>query len=174
MEYGDERLSARFWSKVRVNPETDCWEWTASRLPAGYGRFSVNRKMTTAHRVSYAAAHGPIPAGMEIDHRCYERSCVNPEHLRAATDKQNQENRVSVGRGKSKYRGVHWNKRHNKWHVKLSHHDKTYYFGGFDDEDEAGRVAREKRDELYTHNDSDHRSHIARPDAKKIRGEDEA
>ena len=159
MDFGDPRLPAHFWSKVRVNPETGCWEWTASRLPAGYGRFAVNRRMTTAHRVSYAAAYGPIPPGMEVDHyRCYERSCVNPAHLRAATDKQNQENRVSVGLGKSQYRGVAWNKRHGKWHVKVTHNNKTYYCGAYDDEHEAGRAAVVARDKFYTHNDSDHRS----------------
>ena len=162
MEYGDERLPTRFWEKVVVNDATGCWEWTASRLPAGYGRFSVNRHMTTAHRVSWAAANGEIPPGIEIDHICHNHPCVNPAHLRPVTHKQNQENKISVS-GRSRFRGVQWNSHHGKWHAKLSHNNKTIYLGAFDDEEVAARVVAEKRLELYTHNDLDRRSSIGSP-----------
>lgn len=51
----------------------------------GYGRVCADGSPQWAHRVSYVAFVGPIPKGLEIDHRCHQRSCVNPQHLRAVT-----------------------------------------------------------------------------------------
>jgi hypothetical protein len=64
---------------------TDCIEWTGCRDKDGYGRSGK----TLAHRVAYIAAVGPIPAGMELDHLCRNRGCVNPEHLEPVTHYEN-------------------------------------------------------------------------------------
>lgn len=75
----------RFWSKVCV-PENplDCWTWTGASDPvSGYGRIQVQRKLAYAHRVSYELSMGTIGAGLEIDHLCRVRLCVNPLHLQA-------------------------------------------------------------------------------------------
>ena len=49
----------RFWKKVKVIPDsTSCWEWTANRIPKGYGRFMVGGKQQYAHRVSYEFTYG--------------------------------------------------------------------------------------------------------------------
>ena len=53
-----------------------------------------------AHRYAWECEHGPIPDGMEVDHACWERACVNPEHLRLATRQQNVANRSGVQRGR--------------------------------------------------------------------------
>lgn len=67
-----------------VNPETGCWEWQMAHNGKGYGRISVGGgKQDYAHRVFWMHENGVIPSGMEIDHICHNRSCVNPEHLRA-------------------------------------------------------------------------------------------
>lgn len=58
-----------------------CWRWTASIDAYGYGRIT-NRP---AHRVSYEVHVGPIPDGLQLDHLCRVRSCVNPNHLEPVT-----------------------------------------------------------------------------------------
>ena len=74
----------RFWAKVR---RTDsCWLWTAGLANGGYGAFNIARGVTVkAHRFAYESLVGPIPAGMQIDHLCRVRRCVNPEHLEPVT-----------------------------------------------------------------------------------------
>ena len=74
----------RFWAKVDTTG--DCWEWQAARTHDGYGVFTAPvRKKVRAHRFAYEILVGPIPAGLEIDHLCRVRHCVNPAHLEAVT-----------------------------------------------------------------------------------------
>lgn len=82
----------RFWSKV--DKSGDCWEWTAYKLQ-GYGRFGVGGapknggRIVYAHRWSYEALVGPIPDGLQLDHLCRNRGCVNPDHLEPVTSREN-------------------------------------------------------------------------------------
>ena len=101
----DEGIIARFWPKV---DKTDtCWLWTASRMSGGYGAFSWGGRTSGAHRFAYEAFVGGIPEGLEIDHTCHEPRCVNPEHLKATTKTQNQQNRKGATvASKSGIRGV--------------------------------------------------------------------
>lgn len=83
-------LDERFWSKVDTTG--DCWDWTASVIGGprgGYGQFRVGRKMRKAHVVSYEAHVGPVPPGLQLDHLCRNRRCVNPAHLEPVTARQN-------------------------------------------------------------------------------------
>lgn len=74
----------RFFSHVRE--EGDCWVWTATRLPAGYGNFAVNRIPVGAHRWAYEFLIAAIPDGLDLDHTCRNPPCVNPWHLEPVTD----------------------------------------------------------------------------------------
>ena len=99
----------RFWKKVDKTGKcwTDktgkywmCWDWTAATNRDGYGRFSVNHELYTAHQISWMLANNQttIPAGMYVRHDCDRPTCVNPEHLRLGTPKENAQERVLKGR----------------------------------------------------------------------------
>ena len=84
----DKRLPSRFWAKVDVDA-AGCWSWSAYCHPDGYGRYKLDGKGHYAHRVSYEALVGPIPDGLDLDHLCRQRSCVNPTHLEPVTRREN-------------------------------------------------------------------------------------
>jgi hypothetical protein len=78
----------RFWAKV--NKTDECWLWTASRVGGGYGRFHpTNGVSVYAHRWAYEQLVGPIPEGLQLDHLCRVRQCVNPSHLEPVTQAEN-------------------------------------------------------------------------------------
>jgi hypothetical protein len=83
-------LAERFWKKVE---KTDtCWLWRGGMTKQGYGQIFAGagqRRMIYAHVVSYEMHVAPRPEGMDIDHLCDNPSCVNPQHLRPATHREN-------------------------------------------------------------------------------------
>lgn len=68
---------------------TGCWLWLGPLNQDGYSRFFALGKRTTGHRFSYERFVGRIPGGLVIDHKCRNRSCVNPDHLEAVTNDEN-------------------------------------------------------------------------------------
>lgn len=131
-----------------------CWIWGGNLMPDGYGRIKFDGVMQQVHRISYQLEIGPIPAGAQIDHTCHVRACINPEHLRIVTNKQNQENQGRTHAGTSSvHRGVCWYPKTGKWHAQIGHNYKVIHLGYFDDELEAARVVEQKRLELFTHSD---------------------
>lgn len=81
--------SERFWAKV--DKAGECWEWVAAKFPPGYGQFAVGPpwRRVMAHRWAYEDQIGPIPEGLQLDHLCRNRSCVNPAHLEPVTQREN-------------------------------------------------------------------------------------
>ena len=86
----------RFWDKV--DKSGDCWVWMASIDSSGYGHLGIDGKTARAHRVSWVLAHGPVPDGLYVLHRCDNRKCVNPEHLFLGTHSDNMRDMKVKGR----------------------------------------------------------------------------
>ena len=76
------------WISTRIVYQSDCWLWQGS-LRRGYGRMKIKGRAYGAHRLVYEALVGPIPEGLEIDHLCRVRNCVNPSHLEPVTRQVN-------------------------------------------------------------------------------------
>lgn len=78
--------------------DTPCWLYKGWTDDYGYGRFSIPREGDTTgkkrthvyvHRMVWEMQYGPIPAGMEPDHKCYNRNCVRPSHLEIVSHEEN-------------------------------------------------------------------------------------
>lgn len=79
---------ARFWAKVKRS-DSGCWNWTASTWANGYGQFKSDGRMVAAHRFAYERVRGNVPDGLQLDHLCRNRLCVNPDHLEAVSQREN-------------------------------------------------------------------------------------
>lgn len=86
-EYLGELLT-RIEDSYRVT-KGGCWEWTKGRFTYGYGKISVKHKAWGAHRVHYQLVKGEIPEGLVLDHLCKNPPCINPDHLEAVTQWEN-------------------------------------------------------------------------------------
>lgn len=79
----------RFWAKVDKSSPTECWIWKAAKHRNGYGNFWTGKRPMLAHRYAYTILVGPILTGLQIDHLCRNRACVNPAHMEPVTLQEN-------------------------------------------------------------------------------------
>lgn len=87
--FGDSRLPQRFWDKCSVATGTGCWMWSACTCDGGYSRFDFDGSLRLGHRFAYQVLVGDVPDGLQLDHLCRTRNCVNPEHLEPVTGRVN-------------------------------------------------------------------------------------
>jgi hypothetical protein len=73
----------------KVDMSGDCWVWTGCRGGRGYGMIRINYRNIQAHRVVYEELVEPIPEGLQLDHLCRNKACVNPDHLEPVTNEEN-------------------------------------------------------------------------------------
>lgn len=110
----------RFWTKVSFT--SSCWLWTANQNGRGYGRVVQDGASRPVHRVAFEEFNGQIPEGMEIDHLCKVRHCVNPAHLRVVTHLENVRagdgawmRQAQLGRSKTHCNAAHEFTPENTW-----------------------------------------------------------
>lgn len=140
----------------KVEKTDSCWNWVGNKDSLGYGRLKFQGKTVSAHRASYLIWVEEIPEDLVIDHICHNTSCVNPDHLRAGTQKQNMEHRLTGNLGaRSKFQGVSWFNQSKKWRARVTHNGVVHDLGLFTNEKDAAEAARMKRIELYTFNIAD-------------------
>lgn len=94
----DPGFSNRFWRVVRKT--RGCWLWEGRTTKSGYGALWVPalRKMVSAHRMAWILTHGLVPAGLEVCHRCDQRSCCKPSCLWLGTHLENMRDMQAKGR----------------------------------------------------------------------------
>lgn len=162
--YGDvegfaprQPVEERFWEKVEFSMY--CWEWKASLDRKGYGQFMyTTHTLKRAHRVAYELMFGESPGEFDLDHRCFNRACVSPFHIRLATTEQNNENRQ--GPYKNSYsgrRGVFPRVKGVSWYAQTIHKGapQTSHTIPWYEIHAAEYYARKYRLELHTFNDLD-------------------
>ena len=89
----------RFQKRIELDLLEGCWLWKGgSKGKTGYGSFWFKGKSGTAHQASYDHWNGKVPQGLQIDHLCRNRKCVNPAHLYLGTQKDNLADAVKIGR----------------------------------------------------------------------------
>lgn len=101
--------TAAFWAKV--DKSGTCWLWHGTLSANGYGKVTrrgEGKRTVSAHRFSYQLAHGSIPKGKFVCHKCDMPACVRPDHLFLGTNRQNvldakKKGRLAVGKRSGAY-----------------------------------------------------------------------
>lgn len=97
-----ETILERVMSRVEISTtcfyeETPCWLWTGPTSGegrgGGYGRMSLDGQTVAVHIVMFTHFFGYVPGKKQIDHKCCNRLCCNPNHLEMVTHRQNQKRR---------------------------------------------------------------------------------
>lgn len=135
----------RFFSRVSKS-EGGCWLWTGATNHGGYGKFSVGRRTVSAHRYSFSLHFGRDPgAGLQLDHLCHVRNCVNPAHLRESHPSENQENRTP-----SPMRNIGFDPGRGKYVVRVEKSGVNHFGGRFSSLEEARKCAENLRMEVFS------------------------
>lgn len=102
-KWSKQTYEQRFWGRVDVKSEDECWVWLRGLSNRGYGKVTKDGKCTGAHRVSYEISKGKIPDGLCVLHKCDNPACVNPHHLFLGTLSDNIQDSIKKGRFRKGY-----------------------------------------------------------------------
>lgn len=113
--WGDGKISESIWNRIIPEPNSGCWLWIGSTGKLGYGKLTVAGRSKSAHRCIYLIYYD-IADGLELDHLCKVRCCVNPAHLEPVTHVENvRRGDISLYREKARMTAK------NKTHCKNRH-----------------------------------------------------
>lgn len=130
------------WKK-RYNRKGDMYisdEPSGGESKEGYRRVRVKGVIFKTHRLIWIAANGPIPAGMLIDHEKGKEEGDGIANLRMLTQSENMWGHRNTLASTSKYNGVHYCKKTDKWVASIRLYGRLKSLGGFQNEDSAARV----------------------------------
>lgn len=88
----------RFWAKVDIKSNNECWNWTGIRRKGGYNQIRINKKNILTHRFSWELHFSKIPDESFVLHKCNNPSCVNPNHLKLGTHEDNMKYMIECNR----------------------------------------------------------------------------
>lgn len=91
-------IEIRLLEKVKISPESGCFEWGGYKDKDGYGIINVRGKNKKAHRLAYLEEYGIIDKDLLVIHTCDNRCCVNPNHLIQGTHNDNVQDMMKKGR----------------------------------------------------------------------------
>ena len=92
-------LPPRIHHRIRIS-ESGCWEWTGRLTEKGYGHVYFQGTTQRVHRLTYQLLVGPIPAPLELHHRCENEPCCNPAHLELCTTLYNVNQKAGVNKSR--------------------------------------------------------------------------
>lgn len=146
---------AAFWAKVEKTES--CWIWRGSLNKFGYGDAKLGySRHFRAHRLSWMLLRGPIPAGMQVHHECFNRACVNPDHLAVVTHAVNRQRLAGPqANNTTGYRGVLYRKATGRWTAVVRKDKVAHNFGTHDTAAEAADAARKGRIQLFGFDDDE-------------------
>lgn len=133
----------------------NCRVWRTPKK-FGYGYISIHNQNQLAHRVAWESAHGPIPAGLVIDHLCHNRACIKVQHMAVVTPALNMQNMAGAQkRSVTGVRGV--SPVGKRFKAAVSHNGITHCAGFYTTVEDAADAALAERLRVFEHSDLDHR-----------------